>query len=628
MLNLLETSNCKSGEEVMVESISSIGNDRGNRSEVSEVEESVDNSTSNEIVISDDNSFCSVDEFVESTIEIDETSVTDNDIDDNTVTENSLRRSSRTTKGKRPDKLTLQAISTNEVLEPKTYNEAIKSSQKVQWIEAMKEEIKMLKKTGTWNLVIPPENVNIVSCKWTYKIKRDENDNIKQYKARLVARGFSQKYGSDYNEVFAPVVRQSTFRTMLSVAGSNKMIVVHVDVKSAFLNGVLENDIYMQQPPGFEEMTPQHVCKLKKSLYGLKQAANVWNKALHNVLIKGNFKQNSADPCFYTKYLVEEGNIYVLIYVDDILITAKNKNTINEVIKLLENEISNLGEIRHYLGLEVIRDNENNFCIRQYNYIKNLIKEFSMENAKTSKFPLDPGYGKSTSENLISNDKYRKLTGSLLYISVNTRPDIASSVSILAQKVCSPNNEDWNELKRILRYLKGTSEHYLKLSDSKVNNNNELIGYADANWAENNVDRKSNTGFIFQINNGSISWCCKKQTCVALSSTESEFISLSETCKEAIWLRNLLEDMNLKQQEPTVVFEDNQSCLRLVEDGRYSFRTKHIDTKKYFVKQYVDDNQIKCVYCPSEDMLADMLTKPLNSTKLEIFRKKSGVQVV
>lgn len=195
------------------------------------------------------------------------------------------------------------------------HNEAMQSSQRIDWICAMKDEIAMLKTTGTWKLVIPPPNVYIVSCKWIYKIKRDVFNNIKQYKARLVARGFSQKYCTDYNEIFAPVVRQSTFRTLLSVAGSTKMTVVHVDVKSAFLNGLLENDIYMKQPPGFEEMSAQHVCKLNKSLYGLKQAANVWNKALHSVLLKGNFKQNSADPCFYTKYLVEEGSIYIHTYL-------------------------------------------------------------------------------------------------------------------------------------------------------------------------------------------------------------------------------------------------------------------------------------------------------------------------
>lgn len=209
---------------------------------------------------------------------------------------------------------------------------------------------------------------------------------------------------------------------------------------------------------------------------------------------------------------------------------------------------------------------------------------------------------------------------------MNSRPDIAASVSILARKVSCPNQEDWTEIKRVLKYLKGTINFHLKLSNLAAKDKN-LIGYADANWAEDRLDRKSNSGYIFQINGGTISWSCKKQTCVSLSSTEAEFIALSDACKEAIWIRQLLEDMKIHQNSPTVIFEDNQSCIRLIKDQKLSNRTKHIDTKIHFVKDHVDQNHIVCTYCPSEEMIADMLTKPLCSSKIEKFRTKAGIQL-
>lgn len=577
----------------------------------------------------EDDSYCSLEEICEETPMVDvPQNQTEPENLENQEINSEIRRSTRSTKGKLPSRYICK---TTEMEEPGSYAEAVNYTQFNVWKSAMDEEIEMLKKNKTWDLVTVPPNTNIVGSKWTYKIKRDEKGNISKYKARLVARGFSQKYGHDYDQVFAPVVRQTTLRILLSVASANKLFVTHIDVKSAFLNGVLDDKIYMKQPPGYEEKGPQYVCKLNKSLYGLKQAANVWNKALHNVLTKDGFIQSSADNCLYTKCHVEEGNspIYLLIYVDDILVAAKSKPQLNEVEQILKKnfEIKNLGAVHHYLGLEVKKDKNDNFCIRQKYYIDKLLKEYGLQDAKISKFPVDPGYGKSISEKLNSNSDYRKLIGSLLYIAVNSRPDIAASISILSRKTESPTKEDWNELKRVLRYLKGTSEHYLKLSNDD-SRDNCLIGYADASWAEDKTDRKSNTGFVFQLNNGTVSWCCRKQSCVALSSTESEFISLSEACREAIWIRKLLTDMMVPQTNATTIFEDNQGCLRMMDEGKFSNRTKHIDTKLYFIKHHIDKRDIICEYCPTQEMLADMLTKPLNSIKIQRHRIKAGIQVV
>lgn len=249
-----------------------------------------------------------------------------------------------------------------------------------------------------------------------------------------------------------------------------------------------------------------------------------------------------------------------------------------------------------------------------------MLVKFGLQDAKSSKYPLDPSYGKNNSEPLLNNNEYQSLMGSLLYVAVNTRPDISASVAILAQKTCNPTHEDWNELKRVAKYLKGTSELFLNLNGNSKNQN-ELVGYADANWAECRIDRKSNSGYIFMVNAGAISWCCKKQTSVSLSTTEAEFIALSE----AVWIRKILFDLKCEQKHPTIIFEDNRSCLNLIKEEKLSNRSKHIDTKFHFVKDYVDKKIIECKYCPSEEMIADMLTKPLSHSKLEKFRFESSI---
>lgn len=239
------------------------------------------------------------------------------------------------------------------------------------------------------------------------------------------------------------------------------------------------------------------------------------------------------------------------------------------------------------------------------------------------KYPFYTSYGKGNeSELLPNNQQYQKAIGCLLYISVNTRPDI--SACILAQKVTSPTKEDWNEIKRTLKYLKGTASLALQLGIT--GNQDKLTGYADANWAEDRDTRKSNSGYIFKLFDGPISWRCKRQPCVALSSTEAEFIALSEACKEAQWLRRLLTDFQMKCDNPTTIYEDNQSCLKQIVEEKFSDRSKHVDTKYHFVKDHVERGEVNCVYCPTEDMLADMLTKPLAGPRLKKLRELCGLK--
>lgn len=285
-------------------------------------------------------------------------------------------------------------------------------------------------------------------------------------------------------------------------------MVYHFDVKTAFLNGKLNESIYMKQPPGFQSWNKNLVCRLKKGIYGLKQAAKLWYDAIHAVLIEAGFQRSKADACFYSAMMKNEW-VFVLIYVDDIAVAAKTKENIQTVKMILESHfnIQDLGEIKQYLGIEVERDNDGIFHLNQTQYINKVVNNFGLSMAKASSIPVrvEYGKGKTVEDILITNAEYQRLLGSLLYISVNTRPDIAAGVSMLTQKVSQPNQEDWNELKRVLKYLKGTAN--LKLALCKKNYGGDLLyGYSDASWADNKYDRKSNSGHVFMVNGAAVCW--------------------------------------------------------------------------------------------------------------------------
>lgn len=551
---------------------------------------------------------------------------------DEEILDEGPRRSSRANAGKNPSHLddyhvysSVQEEKWDEprkYFEPKTYREATNCPEKDKWNEAMKEELNSIQVNETWVATDLPANRQAIGCKWVYKLKFDEKGNVVQHKARLVAQGFSQKFGKDYDEVFAPVASSVTFKLLLSVAGVRRFTVKHFDVKTAFLNGVLEEEIYMRQPPGFEG-DGKKVLKLRKSINGLKQAARVWNKALNTALEKCGFVQSKNDRCLYT--LKRNDDVcYVLIHVDDLLVASSNEELIDDVFDRLSGnfELKTCGEVTHYLGINVTRDSNRHFLIDQRSYIDKIVEEAGLKDAKVSKFPLDIGYFKNVgNQPLQTNDHYRKIIGMLLYLSTNTRPDIAASVAILSQKVARPTNYDLNELKRVIRYLKGTRSLRLRLSSEC--SGEELYAYSDANWAEDKSDRRSNSGYFMSINGGAVGWSCRKQQLVSLSSTESELVALSETTKELVWLKRLCEDFEINVSHATPVYTDSQSCLKMIENDGHSNRTKHIDTRFHFTRDMVRDSEIKLIYCTTEENIADMLTKPLGSVRLAKLRTKA-----
>ena len=512
--------------------------------------------------------------------------------------------------------------------EPKSIEEAMKGKDAVHWKNACDDEIASLEKNATWELADLPNGKSAVGCKWVMKKKRGADGEVNRYKARLVAQGFTQKKGIDYREVFSPVVRYSSIRTLLAVANQYDMEIHQMDVMAAYLNGILSEEIYMKQPPGY--VNPRHpnkVCRLRKSLYGLKQSARCWNETFDNYLKSEGYKSCPTDFCVYLKTVGENIIILIALFVDDTVICCNDVAVLTrEKQKLSQRyEMQDQGEIHYFLGMSVKRNRAiRSLTIDQSLYIEKVLKRFGMMDCNPISTPLENGrkFEKvSEGESPVNLTEYQAAIGSLIYAAISTRPDISVSVGLLSQFMTNPSREHWNGVKRIFRYLKGTLNFGLSFKHSE---NFELVGFSDADWAGDETTRKSMSGEIFQLGGSPISWASKKQTVVALSTTEAEYIALSLATQEAIWLRNLLSDIHLKPTT-TTMYEDNQGTIALSKNPTNHSRTKHIDIKYHFIRDMILKKQIDVIYCPTNDMVADIFTKGLPKVTFEHLRTKMGV---
>jgi transposase InsO family protein len=538
-----------------------------------------------------------------------------------------LRRSTRTTAGKLPQRFNEFVVGNAAMFvstDPVNDREAMSSPDADSWQKAKDEELEGIKRNDTWTVAKLPPGRKSIGCKWVFKSKMTSNGE-KQFKARLVAQGFTQQAGIDFDEVFAPVANSTTIKILLTVAGIKKYHVRHYDVKSAFLNGELKEEIYMRPPPGTNERG--NVYRLKKSLYGLKQAANVWNLKIHEILTMIGSVRSKDDDCLYS-YTSGGVKLYLLIHVDDILIAGTSKKDVQDFMRKVgkQVEIKDLGIVSSYLGVEIVKNEEGFFEISQRDYIEKVLKVTQMENAKVSHYPMNPHYHRTELDGtpLESNVNYRKLIGMLLYLAVNSRPDIAAAVGILCQKVSGPTNIDENEARRVIRYLSATKSFRLKLGSKDAND--ELCAYTDADWAECRVDRKSNTGMVCLLKGSPVLWKSKKQTIVAASTAEAEFVALSSTAQEVIWIRRVVESFGITQKHPVKIFSDNQAAIAMVTQPKFGAKTKHIDTKFHHVKDCASEGRIQLVYVPTDDNTADILTKPLGEKKMKQFCKSLGFQ--
>ena len=404
-----------------------------------------------------------------------------------------------------------------DAAEPTTFGEAVRSPNKAKWIQAMEKEMNSLFENDVYDLVELPPQHKAIGSKWVYKIKTGADGTIERYKARLVAKGYSQKYSMDYDETFCPVVRQESLRTLIAIAQQSEMKLHQVDVNTAFLNGMLEEEVYMQQPQGFIKQGEERlVCRLNKSIYGLKQAPRCWNMALDTYLKELKFKQSTSDPCIYVS--TEGETLYLGVYVDDIILAGTTDERIKEVKDALSRkfEIKDIGRLHYFLGM-TIKQTENEVWIGQPKYTENLLKKLEMQDCRPVSTPAEPGQKLEVAtdqDTSMDQQKYQSAVGSLMYLSVCSRPDIAFAVGNLARFSSKPTKQHWKALKRVLRYLKATVNYGIKYTTS---DHKECSGFSDADWAGDVNDRKSTSGYLFVLNGGPLTWKSKKQSCVALS---------------------------------------------------------------------------------------------------------------
>jgi len=549
----------------------------------------------------------------------------DSDTEPELPVESTLRRSKR--ERKEPDRLG-EWVNISDLAEPLTVDDALSGPEAHLWRSAMQREIESLNKNNVWDLVVPKTNVKLINSKWIFKRKYNSDGEISSYKARLVAQGFSQRDGIDFHDTFSPVVRFESVRTILALAVQCNMEVHHMDVDSAFLNGELQEELFMKQPVGCEVPGKLNlVCKLKKSLYGLKQAPKCWNSALDSFLKEIGFEQSKADSCVYCK--IDDGiPITLAVYVDDILLTSSCIDKISEVKHLLNSKynMKDLGKLSYFLGVNV-EQKDGNIFINQSAYVNMLLDKFGFSECKPVSTPADVGSFLSKAvddSDLFDQETYQSAVGGLLYLCTRTRPDITHAVCNLSKYCSRPSNQHWCAVKRVFRYLKGTPN--LGIFYSKQNNNNDFVGYSDADWAGDRDDRKSTSGYCFLLSNGLISWRSVKQSCVALSTAEAEYVSLSSAAQEAIWIGNLLCDVEVASTKPIVLFEDNQSAICLAKNPKSHSKTKHIEIKYHFVRDLISSNKIELNFCPTDKMLADIFTKSLPKEKFMKLRDLLGMK--
>ena len=504
--------------------------------------------------------------------------------------------------------------------EPSSIDDAIVDEH---WTLAMQEELNQFKRNDVWELVPRPSNHTIVGTKWVFRNKLDENGIIVRNKARLVAKGYNQEEGIDYDETYAPVARLEAIRMLLAFASSYDFKLFQMDVKSAFLNGFIQEEVYVEQPPGFENFEkPNYVYKLKKALYGLKQAPRAWYERLSKFLLEKGFKRGKVDTTLFI--LIKNKNILLVqIYVDDIIFGSTNETLCKYFSDLMQSEfeMSMMGELNFFLGLQIKQAKEGTF-VSQSKFCKELLKRFGMDNAKAMDTPMSTScyLDKDEKGKEIEVKKYRGMIGSLLYLTAS-RPDIMFSVCMCARYQANPKESHLSAVKRIMKYLVGTLNVGLWYPKGSTC---DLVGYSDSDFAGCKLDRKSTSGTCHLLGNSLVSWHSKKQVSVALSTAEAEYVAAGSCCAQILWMKQQLVDYGLMLDHIPIRC-DNTSAINLTKNPVQHSRTKHIEIRHHFIRDHVQKGDVVIEFVDTSKQLADIFTKPLNKESFYFIRNELGV---
>ena len=487
--------------------------------------------------------------------------------------------------------------------EPQSYKEAMNSLEGSLWKEAIKSEIDSILQNHMWELVDLPPSSKPLGYKWIFKRKMKTDGTINKYKARLVIKGYKQKEGLDYFDTYSPVTRITSIRMVLAIAALRNLEIHQMDVKTAFLNGDLDEEIYLEQPEGFVAPGQEKkVCKLVKSLYGLKQAPKQWHQKFDSVVLANGFKINECDKCIYIKNTVN-GYVILFLYVDDMLIVGSDDEMIKSTNALLSTrfDMKDTGLADVILGVKILRTSDG-LVLSQSHYVDKILDKFSNDDSGVARTPIDVNFHMSKNRGeSVSQLEYSRVIGSLMYLMSCTRPDIAYAVSKLSRYTSNPNGDHWKGIVRVLRYLRYTRDYGLHYTRYPA----VLEGYSDANWISDVKNSKSTSGYVFTLAGAAISWKSSKQTVISRSTMESEFIPLDKCGEEAEWLRNFLEDIPRWPKPVTAISIhcDSQSAIGRAQNVMYNGKSRHIRRRHNTIRQLISTGVISVDYVKSKIIL-------------------------
>lgn len=529
----------------------------------------------------------------------------------------------------------ISAAVNHDIPIPKSYHAAINDPVWGEmWKSAIDEEIKSLLANGTWEQCKLPKGAIPVDSKWVLTVKKNPDGTVERFKARLVGRGFTQIYGENYTETFAPTVQMATLRALLSVAAAENLEIRHYDIKNAFTEAVMKEEVYMKPPQGVP-VKSGFVLKVLRSLYGLKQSARDWNKLLtgDEGLRKWGFVQSLADPCLFTH---PARGLIALVYVDDIAVASPSNSDLDWFFKQLKSRFDgkDLGEIKQFLGMRVTRDRkERTIWLDQEQYLDKALNQFGITKGKAtpSAVPVsnyDDLRAATLEDERVDATEYAKRIGTFMFAMVYTRPDIAFAIGRLSQFMKDPAVHHWRALKTLMRYLRSTYSLRLRFGPG---GNSTLVVYSDADYAMDKTDRKSISGALGMLWGAAIFWFSRKQRSVSTSTTEAEYIALSLTAKQGQWVAQVLRDMGYPQYvaENGMTVEtrgDNQGSLALIKNPILHEHSKHIDVARHHVRDLYENKKIAPSYVNTKSMLADGMTKPLPKFSFETYRHAVGLR--
>ena len=504
---------------------------------------------------------------------------------------------------------------------PKNTNEALSHPG---WRQAMVDEMAALHSTGTWDLVVLLVGKFPVGCRWVYTVKVGPDGQVDRLKARLVAKGYTQVYGSDYGDTFSPVAKFASVRLLLSMAAMCSWPLFQLDIKNAFLHGDLAEEVYMEQPPGFVAQGESGlVCRLRRFLYGLKQSPRAWFGRFSSLVQKFGMLRSTADHSVFYHHNSSGQCIYLVVYVDDIVITGSDQDGIQKLKQHLFTyfQTKDLGKLKYFLGIEIAQSSSG-VVLSQRKYALDILEETGMLDCKPVDTPMDPNVKlvPGQEESFGDPGRYRRLVGKLNYLTI-TRPDISFPVSVVSQFLQSPCDSHWDAVIRILRYIKSTpGQGVLYENRGHI----QVIGYTDADWAGSPTDRRSTSGYCVFIGGNLISWKSKKQHVVARSSVEAEYRAMALTTCELIWLRHLLQELRFGKDEQMKLICDNQAALHIASNPIFHERTKHIEVDCHFIREKIASGCMATSFVNSNDQLADIFTKSLRGPRIKYICNKLG----